>query len=553
MRMDEHAAGAAMPGAGKPEPGTESGPGPRSNPGFVHWLVEGARTLLFKRPRWERLHVTPARLALLALLDLALSCAVQRSYIDGAAQFHWNAATAGWVHTVLLAWACYLLAPRARSGEAHLPSTLSPAAPSPQPGAARLLALLFGQAVCITVYGGLLFLVLLRSGALAGAEEWVHWLAWLAPVVWILAASITALLREAPRAPAPARLFALAAVLLSAALAYLVDRPPAFWSVTAAVQANGANGTNGTKGTKNAKGETPAAPSARADETPAAAGNVTGNAAANATDGADGEPADEGIHLTQEVFEAQAPLLGRQLAALAPQRPGVIDMYTLTFAPFEGEEVFRRESRMVADVMARRFDAAGRGLQLINHKDTAAELPWATPLNMERAIAGMAKVMDRDEDVLFIHLTSHGAANGELAADFWPMDVEPVVPAALKYWLDKAGIRHRVISISACYAGNWVKPLAGADTLVMTASDADHTSYGCGKKSELTFFGRAMYDEQLRSTTLSFEEAHAAARKVILQREKEAGKDDGYSNPQIKAGKRIVATLQRQREQLTGH
>ena len=556
MRMDEQAAGDAMPDAAMPapgpaegrEPGPERGAEPATNAGFIHWLVEGARTLLFKRPRWERLHVTPARLALLALLDLALTCAVQRSYIDGAAQFHWNAATAGWVHTVLLAWACYLLAPRARSGEAHLPSTHSPSAPSPQPGAARLLALLFGQAVCITVYGGLLFLVLLRSGALAGAEEWVHWLAWLAPVAWILAASITVLLREAPRAPAPARLFAVAAVLLSAALAYLVDRPPAFWSVTA-VQVNGSNGATGAKGAKDAKGDTSAAASARAGETPAAPGNAT----ETATDGADGEPADEGIHLTQEVFEAQAPLLGRQLAALAPQRPGVIDMYTLTFAPFEGEEVFRRESRMVADVMARRFDAAGRGLQLINHKDTAAELPWATPLNMERAIAGMAKVMDRDEDVLFIHLTSHGASNGELAADFWPMDVEPVVPAALKYWLDKAGIRHRVISISACYAGNWVKPLAGADTLVMTASDADHTSYGCGKKSELTFFGRAMYDEQLRSTTLSFEEAHAASRKVILQREKEAGKDDGYSNPQIKAGKRIVATLQRQREQLTGH
>mgnify|MGYP000623762907 CR=1 FL=1 len=24
----------------------------------------------------------------------------------------------------------------------------------------------------------------------------------------------------------------------------------------------------------------------------------------------------------------------------------------------------------------------------------------------------------------------------------------------------------------------------------MTAADADHTSYGCGRKSELTFFGR---------------------------------------------------------------
>jgi hypothetical protein len=107
-----------------------------------------------------------------------------------------------------------------------------------------------------------------------------------------------------------------------------------------------------------------------------------------------------------------------------------------------------------------------------------------------------------------------------------------------------------VISISACFAGNWIGALASDDTLVMTASDADHTSYGCGHKSPLTFFGRAMYDEQLRTSTLSFEEAHAAARKIIDQREKEAGKDDGYSNPQIRVGSRIGPYLAKMRGRL---
>ena len=86
----------------------------------------------------------------------------------------------------------------------------------------------------------------------------------------------------------------------------------------------------------------------------------------------------------------------------------------------------------------------------------------------------------------------------------------------------------------------------------MTASDADHTSYGCGKKSPLTFFGRAMYDEQLRNSTLSFEQAHAAARVIIAQREKAAGKDDGYSNPQIKVGNAIRLYLEKMRARLGG-
>ncbi|TMH06082.1 MAG: hypothetical protein E6H65_20015, partial [Betaproteobacteria bacterium] len=115
-------------------------------------------------------------------------------------------------------------------------------------------------------------------------------------------------------------------------------------------------------------------------------------------------------------------------------------------------------------------------MQLLNHRDTALERPWATGLNLQRAIARIATLMDRDEDILFIHLTSHGAANGQLSASLRPMELEPVTPAALKRWLAEAGVRYSVISVSACYSGSWIAPLAGDGTLVMTAADADHTS-----------------------------------------------------------------------------
>lgn len=59
-----------------------------------------------------------------------------------------------------------------------------------------------------------------------------------------------------------------------------------------------------------------------------------------------------------------------------------------------------------------------------------------------------------------------------------------------------------------------------------------------------------MYDEQLRDKTRSFEQAHNAARSVIKQREIDAGKDDGYSNPQISVGAAIRARLARLEQQL---
>lgn len=261
---------------------------------------------------------------------------------------------------------------------------------------------------------------------------------------------------------------------------------------------------------------------------------------------AESPPVEERAHLklSQELFERQPRLLAEQLAALRRGRRGEVELYAIAFAPYGEEDVFKREAELVDATMRERFGAQGRSVRLVNNPATAAALPWATPLNLERAIEAAAAAMNRDEDILFLHLTSHGGRDGKLAAALWPLQVEEVTPQQLRAWLDAAGVRHRVISISACYSGSWIAPLADEHTLVMTAADAEHTSYGCGRLSELTFFGRAMYGEQLRETR-SFEQAHAQAREVIALREKEAGKDDGYSNPQISMGTRARAQLER--------
>jgi hypothetical protein len=248
------------------------------------------------------------------------------------------------------------------------------------------------------------------------------------------------------------------------------------------------------------------------------------------------------LELSQEMFEAQQALLQKAVAGLAPERAGVVDVYALVFSPYAGEDVFLREGGMVAKLLAERFDADGRVIQLANHAATAQSLPWATRLNLERAVAGLAAHMDREHDVLVVYLTSHGAGDFKLAAANEPLNVDPVSPSELRRTLDQAGIRNRVIAVSACYSGGWVGPLASESTLVMTAADAAHTSYGCGRRSELTFFGRAVFDEQLRRTR-SFEQAFAAAVPLIRQRETAAGKGDGFSNPQISVGDRIRPVL----------
>ena len=440
---------------------------------------EGWRTLMLRTPRWERVSANPWILVVLALLLVACAIGVQRIVIDGPANFYWKAVAGGWIDTIALAWAAYVVQDSRSAGEGERPG----------PGAAHLLTLMLMQSLSVSILYGLATL-LLRGGWASGTiVAWLGAGTWIAAELWVGLAQAWLLWRRC--ASVGRWLLAVAALVLGSLGESFALPGQQFWY--------------------------PAKPADAEDN--------------------------RQLHLSQQTIEAQQAVTAATFAAILPQRPGVIDVYGLTFAPYAEESVFRKESAVLADVLQKRFDAGGRVMQLVNHRDTFAQFPWATPWNLERAIQRMAALMDHEEDILFIHVTSHGARNGTLSADFWPLEVDQITPTALRRWLDAAGVKNRVLSISACYAGAWIEPLANDNTLVMTASDATHTSYGCGNKSDLTFFGRAMYDEQLRNKTLSFEEAFAASREVIRVREVAAGKDDGYSNPQIRVGSGIRSRL----------
>ncbi|HEX5684088.1 MAG TPA: C13 family peptidase [Ideonella sp.] len=459
------------------------------------WWAQGVRTALFMRPDWRGLQVSPANLCWLVLVACGAAIGLERLYIDGPARFYWPALMSSAVWVVVWAWTCWWV----------MPPVPAPADAAPNacraPDGAGLLSMMLAQSLPITVCIGLLMLPMVQ-GELDLVQAFGPWSAWslmVLPALWPMLSQIVLLWRGATARP---RAKLAASVLLAMAMALMMAGDSYFrhWY--------------------------PTAPSGMTDE-----------------------DSIDTFELTQELIELQSTLMTQRLKALQPQRKNAIDVYAVTFAPYAEVDVFRRESQLVVDLMAERFDAQGRTIQLVNHREAAREWPWATPLNLQRVIRQVAQKMNREQDVLFLHLTSHGAQSGELAASFWPLEVDAVTPAHLKQWLDEAGIRHRIVSISACYSGSWIAPLADPDTLVMTAADAEHTSYGCGRRSELTFFGRAMYAEQLRQTR-SFEHGHAQARVVIEQREKEAGKTDGYSNPQIAMGQGMREHLLRLEAQL---
>jgi hypothetical protein len=248
----------------------------------------------------------------------------------------------------------------------------------------------------------------------------------------------------------------------------------------------------------------------------------------------DDEPAPASSAVTEEQnFYTQAQLLERDLSQLKPQRPGIADLYFVGAALYAEEDVFMREVRYIESQFRTRFDGQGRTLALINNPQTAASAPIASATSLQRALEYLGEVMDPEEDVLFLYLTTHGSSDHRLAVSFAPLKLNEINPDALARIIAASNIKWKVIVISACYSGGFIAPLEDKHTLVITAADAQHQSFGCGAESDFTYFGKAYFVEEL-SRGFSFIDAFDQARESIRRRELAEGFSP--SNPQIYLG-----------------
>ena len=241
----------------------------------------------------------------------------------------------------------------------------------------------------------------------------------------------------------------------------------------------------------------------------------------------------------EDVFYRQPKLLEHELAGLRPGRKGVVDLYFVGVAGDAEQDVFMREINSVSRLMRTRFGAEGRTVRLINNAKTVEDTPIASVTALKATFRRLAEVMD-PEDVLFLYMTSHGSSDHHFVLDFWPLSFNALDPATLRKLLDDAGIKRRVIVISACYSGGFVRPLENDDTLVITAAAADRTSFGCSNEAHYTYFGKAYFDVALRRT-YSFVKAFDIAKRRVAARENKHHIDK--SNPQIFVGKNIGAPL----------
>jgi hypothetical protein len=252
---------------------------------------------------------------------------------------------------------------------------------------------------------------------------------------------------------------------------------------------------------------------------------------------------------TEELFYDQPSMIAAAVERVAPSHAGKPAAYFVGFAGDGAPGVFRREAQFAAQAFGARYGSTDRTVLLINDEQDRDSYPLASLSGLEQTLKLLAARMDPDEDVLVLFLTSHGSQDG-LEVENGSLPLGQLAPEDLRQALDESGIKWRIVIVSACYAGVFIDALRNATTAIVTAADAQHSSFGCEEDRELTWFGEAFLKDALPGSG-SLEEAFDTAAKLIARRE-QAG-HEVHSNPQLYIGARMREKLRELRAEAPAH
>ncbi len=240
----------------------------------------------------------------------------------------------------------------------------------------------------------------------------------------------------------------------------------------------------------------------------------------------------------ESVYYAQHGLVRAALDRVRSSTDDNAEIYFVGFAPDAAEDVFESEVKHVEALFREKLGARGRTVLLVNSRNTVDELPLANGPNLNTVLKGMAARMG-PEDLLFLHITSHGSKKHRLSVSFENLGLNDLSAGELGEIVDGAGLPWRVVVVSACFSGGFIKALKSPRAMVITAASARRTSFGCENGREYTYFGAAFY----RDSLIDADFRAAFDRAVPLVREREKEQDYKHSRPRIWIGKEIAAKL----------
>jgi hypothetical protein len=228
-------------------------------------------------------------------------------------------------------------------------------------------------------------------------------------------------------------------------------------------------------------------------------------------------------HINQ-LWRSQPQLIAGEIETLQPRVAGRSNIYAIAVAAQGSQQLFSREAQLALQVLAARFGGDYRGgVLLSNGIPDLLRHPLATQDSIAAAARGIGARIDPERDLVVVYLTSHGSPEAWISTNL-PSQAAfpPISSASLAAALAQAGIRRRVVIVSACFAASWIPALANDDTIVITAAAKDRTSFGCDDTRRLTWFGEAFLEGPL-ARGASLREAFESARGTVTKWEAREG------------------------------
>jgi len=249
----------------------------------------------------------------------------------------------------------------------------------------------------------------------------------------------------------------------------------------------------------------------------------------------------------EETLYRQNPLINNTLKSIAAGKSGTPEMYFVSFGSYADQDVFMKEALFSRELFDKNYGTSNRSITLINNKATVDRFPVASVGNLKRTLANIGSKMNKDEDILFLFVSSHGGKNSGVSVQLGGLYLEDLSVSILSKILKESGIKWKVIVISACYSGAYIDALKDKNTMIMTSSKSDHVSFGCSDDAEFTFFGKALIKEALLQTD-SFDLAFQKAKALVDTWETKEGYS--HSEPQLYTASGIEHALANWRKTL---
>lgn len=193
---------------------------------------------------------------------------------------------------------------------------------------------------------------------------------------------------------------------------------------------------------------------------------------------------------------------------------------------FVGAALHSQSTAFQSDILAMQKRLGGFGMPvqsiLLSNppKDQEVLFAAATQQNLSQVFSRVGAWSDTYPLTVVVLISTHGNVD-QLAINIADQPYPPIRSSVLGAWLRRINpATPTAVLLSACHSGSFMQALRDGSRVVLTASAAERSSFGCNPKSTNTWFIEALLEQGMQSA-MSCSNTFARTAKRVDAKERE--------------------------------